>query len=200
MKLFFSERSPYVRKVLVCAHEAGIFDDIELLTSNAHPIKRDASIVAHNPLGEVPTLLLDEQTMLADSGVICGYMDELGLGKLFPKAGPLRWVVAVEHALGDGLIEAALSARYEMARPKKKQWDVWYDAKLDKIHTTLAHFENRAKSFEDRFDIGLITVACALSYLNFRFSVLEWEERYPVLAEWYAEISGRDSMRATSLT
>ena len=53
MKLFFSSTSPYVRKVMACAHELGVADRITLLPSNAHPVTRDAGIIAHNPLDRV---------------------------------------------------------------------------------------------------------------------------------------------------
>lgn len=198
MKLFHSDRSPYVRKVMVCAHEAGLVDRVELLPSNAHPVDRDRTIIIHNPLGQVPTMILDDGTVLADSGVICEYIDSISDAGIFPRDGSLRWTALFEQALGDGLIVAALVARYEKAvRPADKQWDAWHDAHIDKIRTTLDAFEARASGFGDRFDIGSITLACALSYLDFRFAHLAWRESYPALAQWHAAVSERPSMRAT---
>lgn len=197
MKLFHSARSAYVRKVMVCAHEAGLVDRIELLPSNAHSVDRDQTIIPHNPLGQVPTMLLDDGSMLADSGVICAYLDSIGPGGLFPDKGPLRWTALVEQALGDGLIAAAMIARYETAvRPQDRQWDAWRDAHLDKVRTTLEDLEARAPGFGSRFDIGTITLACALSYLDFRFAHLAWRDRYPVLSGWHAGVSARPSMAA----
>lgn len=198
MKLFHSAQSPFVRKVLVSAHENGVFERLELLPSNAHAVDRDATIIAYNPLGQVPTMILDDGTMLADSGVICAYIDSIGRGGLFPRDGALRWTALVEQALGDGLIVAAMVARYERAvRPAEMQWDAWYDAHLDKIRTTLEHLEVRSGSFGDRFDIGSITIGCALSYLDFRFSELGWRDRYPALAAWHERAGARPSMRET---
>jgi glutathione S-transferase len=34
-------------------------------------------------------------------------------------------------------------------------------------------------------DIGSVTVACALGYLDFRFAVDEWRSGHPKLAAWY---------------
>lgn len=48
MKLFYSPASPYVRKVLIAAHEVGLAGRIEKLASAAGPVKRDQSIIAHN--------------------------------------------------------------------------------------------------------------------------------------------------------
>lgn len=70
MKLFYSPASPYVRKVMAVAHEAGLADRIELLDAAAHPINRDQRIVAHNPLGKVPCLVLDDAMAVFDSRVI----------------------------------------------------------------------------------------------------------------------------------
>jgi glutathione S-transferase len=60
VKIYYSPFSPYVRKVLVAAHELGLDGRIEQLPSAAHPINRDQIIIAHNPLGRVPTMLLDD--------------------------------------------------------------------------------------------------------------------------------------------
>lgn len=111
MKLFYSPTSPFVRKVMVVAHELGLADRLERLPSAAHPVNRDKSIISHNPLGQVPTLLTDDGQVLADSRVICEYLDDLAGGGLFPKAGAARWRALVDQTLGDGLLGAALLAR-----------------------------------------------------------------------------------------
>ena len=64
-KVFFSPASPYVRKVMVVAHETG--QSIEKLESAANPINRDSSIVAHNPTGKVPTAIIPDGSALYDS-------------------------------------------------------------------------------------------------------------------------------------
>ena len=83
MKVYFSPASPFVRKVLVAAHELGLSDRIERLACAAHPINRDMDIVAQNPLGQVPTFFTDDGRVLYDSRVICEYLDSLGQGRLF---------------------------------------------------------------------------------------------------------------------
>lgn len=201
MKLFYSSRSPYVRKVLITAHEVGLADKIELVASNAHSVERDRTIVAVNPLGQVPTMVLDDGTMLADSGVICAYLNDLGLGDMFPAEGRERWRALVDQALGDGLMTAALIARYEKAvRPQATFWPEWHDAHLDKMRTTLDAFERSASSYRGRFDIGLASIASALSYLDLRFEDMEWRKHYPDLASWYAQLQARPSMAATALS
>ena len=112
MKLFYSSTSPFVRKVLVVAYELGLADRIERLACAAHPVNRDRTIIAHNPLGQVPTLVLEDGRMLADSRVICEYLNDLAGGTIFP-SGSQRWEALVAQTLADGLLDAALLGRYE---------------------------------------------------------------------------------------
>jgi glutathione S-transferase len=200
MKLYYSPTSPFVRKVLVVAHEVGVADRIENLSSAAHPVNRDPEIVGHNPLGQVPTFFTDDGAVLYDSRVICEYLDTLAGGGLFPAAGAARWQSLTEQALGDGFLASALLARYEIvARPEEKSWSGWKDAQLDKVRSALDSFAAKAGSLAGRVDIGTITVACALSYLDLRFADLGWRSGRRELAEWYKLFSERSSMQATVL-
>lgn len=199
MKLYWGSASPYVRKVMVCAHELGLADRIEILDSAAHPVDRDTRIQAFNPLAKVPAAEARDGTVLYDSRVICEYLaaeaqDEM----LFPAAGPARWRALRRQALGDGLLDAALLIRYErLARPEDLQWDTWIARQSDKISDALDAFAGELTSETTCVDIGTITAACALAYLDFRFPDLPWRDDRPGLAAWSAEFSARPSMIAT---
>ncbi|GLQ87301.1 glutathione S-transferase family protein [Dyella flagellata] len=195
LQVYFSPYSPFVRKVLVCAAELGII--VERLASNANPVVRDATIVAHNPLGQVPTLLADEHDdALYDSRVICEYLDAPH-GKLFPVAGHLRWRALREQALADGVIGAAVLMRYELViRPEDRRYTPWFDGQHEKVVSGLDQFAEWAPEFGERVDIGTISVACALAYLDLRFPNEGWRSR-SALADWYAHFSARASMQAT---
>jgi len=197
MKMFFSASSPFVRKVSVTAAELGLTIDHQ--PEAANPVKRNRAILAQNPLGQVPTFIADDGTVLYDSRVICEYLDaHAGGGRIFPAVGPQRWQVLVEQSLGDGLLDAALLARYEVAlRPEEKRWDGWFDGQLDKILTALDAMEEGATGYGDRVDIGTITIGCALGYLDFRFAELDWREGRPALAAWQARFDARPSMQAS---
>jgi len=99
MKLFYAATSPFVRKCLVSAHELGLRERLELLPAAAHPVNRDRAVVAHNPLGKIPTLITDEGTALYDSRVIIEYLLTLGGVQLMAPAGPHRWRVLRWQAL-----------------------------------------------------------------------------------------------------
>ena len=197
MKLYFSPFSPYVRKCLVSGMELGLNERIELLPSHAHPVQRSRELIATNPLGKVPTLLTDDGTALYDSRVICEYLNDLAGGGLFPSGGRARWQALTLQALGDGVLDAALLARYEdVARPEALRWADWKAGQLDKAHTSLAALEAAPQQLQGRVDIGSITIGCAIWYLDLRFADLGWRDRYPQVAAWYADFSQRPSMQA----
>lgn len=197
MKIYFSPASPFVRKCMVIAHELGLVDRIEKLPSAAGPVARDQTIIPSNPLGQVPTLLTDDGQALFDSRVICEYLNELGGGALFP-AGAARWRALAEQSLGDGMLGAALLARYEtVLRPEALRWDGWYEGQLGKVRDGLAQLEKTAASLEGRLDIGTITVGCALGYLDFRYPDFDWRAGHPAVAAWFKTFNQRPSMQAT---
>lgn len=197
MKILFSPTSPYVRKCLVAAHELGLHDRVQLLPSNAHPVQRDPDIIPANPLGKVPTFFADDGQVLYDSRVICEYLNDLAGGTLFPTSGAKRWETLTLQSLGDGILDAALLARYEdVARPEPLRWPAWRAGQLDKAETSLAHLNARPALLDGRVDIGAIAVACALWYLDLRFADFGWRGRHPAVAHWFDVFGARSSMRA----
>ena len=198
VKLFHSATSPYVRQCLVAAHELGLIARIELVPAAAHPIDRDRTVVATNPLGKIPALITDDGTALHDSRVIIDYLNELGEGDLVPRDGPARWSVLTEQSLADGMLDAAILARYETAlRPEALRWKEWMEGQLEKIASGLAELEARSMHFGDRVDIGTIAFGCMLGYLDFRFPQLAWRETRPNTSAWFEWFGGRDAMVAT---
>ncbi|KQP07156.1 glutathione S-transferase [Methylobacterium sp. Leaf99] len=198
MKLFHSGVSPFVRKVMVVAHEVGIAGRLELLSSAAHPTQRDANILAVHPLAQVPTLITDDGRVLADSRVICEYLDTVGGGAVFPRPGPARWMALNDQSTADGILDAALLIRYELTvRAEGERSAACITGQTAKIESALDAFEAGADALADRVDIGTITVACALGYLDLRLPNLAWRRRSPTLAVWFEAFGSRPSMRAT---
>jgi glutathione S-transferase len=200
MKLLYATTSPFVRKVMVCAHLTGQADKIELLDSAAHPVRRDPRIAAHNPLAKVPTLILDDGQALYDSRVICEYLaSQAGSAQLFPAAGAARWTALTRQAMGDGLLDAALLARYELtARPPEVQWPTWREALLAKVTACLAAIEAMAPALStDQPTIGEISIGCGLGYLDFRFSELDWRAQCPNATRWNEAFQALPAMQAT---
>jgi glutathione S-transferase len=199
MKLYFSPASPYVRKVVASAHLIGLMDTIDLLPSAASPVTRDMKIAPVNPLGKVPTAYLDDGTALIDSRTICEYLHDQAPDKgLFP-TGAARWEALRLHAIADGLLDAALLARYETAmRPVGLQWPEWLAGQIGKIDASVEALEASVPQLETSSNIGTITVGCALGYLDFRFSGHDWRSNAPQLTTWWARFSKTHPMSATT--
>jgi hypothetical protein len=117
---------------------------------------------------------------------------------MLPADGMERYNTLVCQAMGDGIMETAVAIRYEQAlRPKEYQWDVWMDAQQKKIVQALDVLETwRAGRLQD-IHLGSISVASALSYLDFRQPDFNWREGRPVLTQMLATFTKRESMLKT---
>src|SRR5258705_12288557 len=117
MKLHWSPRSPFVRKVMITAHELGLVDRISCVRTVAAATKPHAELMKDNPLSKIPTLVLDDGTVIFDSPVICEYLDRLhDKPKLFPASFPERMTALRRQALGDGFLDFLLLWRNEQER------------------------------------------------------------------------------------
>jgi glutathione S-transferase len=193
MKLYYSPTSPYVRKVSAAAIELGIKFEHE--TVDLYGAKSEYGKI--NPVHRLPSLRLDDGSMLFDSPVICEYLDSLGKGaKLFPPAGPARWKVLRLQAMGDGILDAAVPRRGETQRPAVQQSPERLSQYERSIRQTLDALE-RASGELEGINIGTLAVACALGYIDFRFPGDEWRKGRPKLAAWFEAISKRPSIAGT---
>ena len=196
MKLHWSPKSPYVRKVMVCAHELGLVDRLELVRSVAAMLKPNPAIMADNPLSRIPTLVREDGSTLFDSVVICEYLNALGGGSLFPQEGEARWQALRWHAFGDGLLDALILWRNEREREAPLQQLVAAFELKTRAALKLLDAESSALGAAP-LSIGTITVGCALGYLDYRFGSFGWRERAPKLAAWFATLSQRPSFQST---
>jgi glutathione S-transferase len=199
MKLHTSGASPFGRKVKVVAIETGLFERIRIENQQTTPISPNPAVLADNPLGKIPCLVTDEGMALFDSRVICEYLDGLHAGpKLFPAEAGRRFEALTLQALGDGMLDAGVSTRYEtFLRPETSRWADWVGAQKAKITHSLDHLERRVAKLGDRIDIGTLTVACALGYLDFRYADDRWRDGRPELAAWYERMTERPAMQQT---
>lgn len=196
MQLHWSPKSPYVRKVLICAHELQLLPQLQLVRSVAAMLKPNAQLMQANPLSKIPTLVLDDGRTLFDSVVICEYLNDLAGGSLFPKDGRARWAALRWHALGDGLLDAFILWRNERERAAPLQ--ALLGAFELKTQASLQLLEREAAALEAGvFDIGHLTLVCALGYLDYRFDSLGWRKQAPQLARWFARMQQRPSVAAT---
>jgi glutathione S-transferase len=198
MKLFWSSRSPFVRKVMVVAHEVGVAGRIETERVVVGADKPNAQVMRANPLNKIPTLLLDDGTALYDSRVICEYLDSLhGGARLFPVEAKARLGALRRQALGDGLMEVLVARLGEQNRPPQTRSETHLAAYRLKIAAALDWLEREAGGLREPIDIGQVAIACALAHLDFRFGADQWRSGRDALAAWHADFARRPSMRAT---
>lgn len=198
MKLLWSSRSPFVRKVMVAAHEVGVADRIVTERVVVSANKPSPEVMALNPLNKIPTLIRQDGATLYDSRVICEYLDSLHHGpKLLPSGGAERWQALKSQALGDGLLDVLILRLVEQNRPRELQSESHLAAYRLKIAAALDRIEAEGLEPAEQPDIGHIAIGCALGYLDFRFAADQWRAGRPKLSAWYADFACRPSMRAT---
>jgi glutathione S-transferase len=201
MKLHWSPRSPYVRKVMVALHEVGLSDRVETVRTVVAVTQPNAVLQRDNPLSKIPTLVLDDGSALYDSRVICEYFDTLHAGPpLIPTVGVERWTALRRQALADGLLDLLLVWRQELSRPAEQRSHAHLTAYDNKVTAALHILENEVGSLRTTvFGIAHIAIGCTLSYADFRFPELGWRSGRPKLEAWHRDFEARPTVRATAI-
>ena len=194
MKLIGSTTSPYTRKVRIVLAEKKIEYDFVVDS----PWLSDSKVPDFNPLGKIPVLVLDDNTPLFDSRVIVEYIDNVTPNnKLFPAPNRERTEVKRWEALGDGVLDAAVSALLEGKRPANEQSPGWIERQRGKIARSLEFMTEELgdKPFCMGTHISMadIAVGTALGYLCFRFPDIAWQQTHPSLAKLYDKLMQRPS-------
>jgi glutathione S-transferase len=191
--------SPFGRKVRMAISRLGLWDRIEAVKADpmdaADPLRRD------NPLGKIPTLVTDDGKPVFDSAVILEYLDHVaGGGRLIPAAWPERIETLTLQAMCDGVMDACILIVYEARhRPAALHHEPWLDYQRGKVVRGLASFAKQPPD-ATRFDVGTITGACMLGYLDFRKQV-DWRPEFPVLVGWLDQFRARHpEFDATAVT
>lgn len=199
MKLLSSPASPYTRKVRIVLAEKKI--ECELETVDVAPAENPVN--THNPLGKIPTLLMDDGSALYDSRVIVEFLDgKSPISRLIPEELRDRVAVRRWEALADGVLDAGLLVRYESMRDKKEQSQAWSDKQLGRIKRGMALMSadlgERPWCHAERYSLADIAVGCCLGWLNFRKpGGLDWLAEYPALGKHYEKLMARPAFADT---
>jgi glutathione S-transferase len=193
MKLLGSLASPYTRKVRIVLAEKRIECEFEKVDVNPP----ENPVTSHNPLGKVPTLLLDDGTALFDSRVIVEFLDNVSpIARLIPEDNRERVAVRRWEALADGALDAGLLIRYESLRPKKEQSQAWSAKQAGKLRRGLTMLADelgeRGWCHGDRYTLADIALGCCLGWVDFRKpGGVGWRGEYPSLERHYAKLMER---------
>jgi glutathione S-transferase len=199
LKLLASPTSPYARKVRVVLAEK----KIEYQLVDASPWIATSEVPAHNPLGKVPVLVLDDGSTLYDSRVIVEYLDTVSpVSRLIPEPSRQRIAVRRWEALADGICDAAVAVTLERKRPSLQQSDEWVERQHDKIARGVAELardlEERPWCSGDAYSLADIATGCALGYLDLRYADFGWRGAYPNLARLAEKLGKRPSFADTA--
>ena len=199
MKLLYQTHSPYARKALVFAHEAGLADSLEVVHHETSPTARNEEVFAHNPLGKVPVLVCAGGLTLFDSDLICAYLDTLHGGRrLIPDEGPARWQALQLQAIAQGLADAGIALRWEtVRRPPHLRYPPLADGCTQKLLASYDWLERELPAASP-VHVGHIALGTALSWLEFR-QLPAFRNGRPRLTAWFDAFESRNSMRATPL-
>jgi glutathione S-transferase len=176
----------------VLALELGLSLDLETVATAT-----STELPTLNPLAKIPTLVRDDGPPIYDSPVICEYLNALAGGALVPASGEARWRALTLEAMADGMCDAAVWRRGEMARATGDQHEDALAKQARVVGRVLDALEAQVESFTS-FGIGEIAAACAVGYLDFRFAAEPWRPTRPKLAAAFGRVSERASMAATA--
>lgn len=181
--------SPYGRKVKIAMALKGLKDRIEVVQVDTNPLD-NPGITRVNPLGKIPALVIDGDTAIFDSNVICEYLDTLAPAPvLFPKGGVERMRTLTLGSLADGILDAALLLVYEKRFRSEDKWHApWQERQQLKIDRSLDFLERSPPVWTASPDYGHLTLACALGYLDFRHEG-KWRSGHPGLVAWLDEFA-----------
>jgi glutathione S-transferase len=187
MELLCSPASPYSAKARMAARHLGLdITDTQVDTAAA-----PGKLIQNNPLGKIPTLILDDGRSIYDSVAIMHYLDRLSGGRLYPKKDDKRTDAEVLEALCDGITDCLLAIVYERRfRPEDKIHQPWIDKQWGKVVLGLDHLNANMPKFGKRLHGGHFALAALIGYLDLRFAG-EWADGRKALAGWPVKFAKR---------
>lgn len=196
MQLFYSSTSPYARKCRALIIEKSLESRIELV--EVSPLDDPASLHEANPLGKVPALIRKSGPALIDSPLICEFIDAQDDERWIPANGESRILVMRQQAMADGLMDLTIGRRIEKNRDAKLQYPLWIERWERGIARTVEQLDQERGQFGRSVDLGALSIAVALSYLDLRYAEFDWRSSYPDLAEFLGRWEARESFRLTA--
>jgi glutathione S-transferase len=201
MKLIGSLTSPYVRKVRIVMAEKKL--DYQFVLED---VWGSDAILASNPLGKVPCLVMEGGEAVFDSRVIVEYLDARSpLARLIPEPNRERTEVRTWEALADGIVDASILARLEATwggRTDEQRSQDWIGRQMRKVEASI---EAVATGIGDKpwctgihMTLADIAVGCAFGYLDFRFPQLTWRQDHPNIDRLVKKLHVRPSFVDTA--
>jgi glutathione S-transferase len=188
--------SPYVRRVAVSLRVLGFVyqHDTRSVFADFDAMRRI------NPLGRIPSLVLDDGETLIDSAAILDWLDQsVGLERaLIPAVGSERRRALRRIALATGVIDKAGAAAYEqLIRPSAYRWPDWIERCRTQATGAIEALAGESWPTDGRIDQAQITTACMVHYLRIADPTLIAQDRYPTLDALSVRREARPEFEAT---
>lgn len=194
MKLYISTPSPFARKCRIVALERGV----AVTEVVADPYADDPTLLAANPIVQVPTLIAMDGLPISDSPVICEYLDGLGSGpRLLPADGPDRLRVRRIETLGNALLDQSVKRVLELRRPESERSSSWIARWTAGMLRTLDVLD-ASDLPADPLDMGVITIGVAVTWVSFRHPDIDWRTGRPNLVALQTALEQRPSFIKTA--
>ncbi len=195
MKLFYSHASPYARTSRVMLREKNWLPRVHEVEVNA--LDNPPELIANNPLGKIPCLLLDDNDALFDSTVINDYLNEYGEGPDLFAAHKRDWRVKKWQATSQGLLDVAVQLRIEKTKPEAQQNELWMTRNRNAILRTVQYLQQQMAAMPSEPCFLGLHIYCALAYLDFRHTEVAWQQHATDLAAWYRDVGQLPALVAT---
>ena len=197
MKLFYSNNSPYARKIRILIHEK----KVDIILEKVVLSDKNCIIHEYNPLSKVPTLFFNGISIF-DSPVIAEYVDyKSGPLHLIPSDFDKRMLLKRCEAIADGLCDAAVAIMLEKRRINSQQNAEVFEKQMRKIELSLTwlneEMEGKEYYLEDTFSYADIAVGSALGYVKLRYPEIDFKEEYLNLHRLYELLMQRPSFQMT---
>ena len=149
----------------------------------------------HNPIRKIPTLIINELTII-DSDNICLYLDSISKkNTLFPKKN--YWKIMSMTSIANGLMESVLERRMELIRPENEKSENFINKQEIRIIRTIKWLEDNWHNYDDEYlTMDQIAIACALDYTIFRFND-KWKDSNIKLNKWFDSFIKKYFMKST---
>ncbi|SLN23478.1 FtsZ-binding protein FzlA [Oceanibacterium hippocampi] len=200
-RLYHFALSPHCRKVRLALKEKAL--DFEL--APIEPWAADPDFLVLNPAGEVPVLVEDDGTVLAESQAICEYLDEAYPDRPLIGFDPVHraetrrlvaWFDLRFHAdvtnylVGEKVIKRLKGEGYpESAVIRAGQHNIRY-------HLDYVSFLSERRNWlaGEEFSLADIAASAQIACVDY-LGAIPWDD-FPLARDWYARIKSRPTFRS----
>jgi glutathione S-transferase len=202
MRLFYSAGSPFARIVRIALLESGLDGHVtKQEIDRATLYSPESDVLAVNPVGRVPTLELDDGTILTESKLILDYIAAISpRSPLLPCDGSDGWRTLAEAGQAWGLLESVVTWVRAVAQTESQRTTVVVSSEATRANRAADALEMAVTNgaYAGPLNAAQIVLGAALGLIEPRLPVWKWRDGRPNLSRWFDAIAVRPSFQATA--